>query len=472
MLITSPQDKQQFGIDFLKSRKVGILGYKTGMGKSFMSLAAACDYLRDFPDLICVVFAPKNAEIRVWKPEISKHTSYKCVDIEEASGIVSSLGMSVLRRDYKFVICRYSRVRKYSELLRDLCNNAITIYDEAHYLKSPKAKMVTCLRDITNKVLCKWGLTATSILNSIQDLWGIMNFFKPQVLGNLYSFQDKYCTLRMVPIGGGRKARVIEGYKNFDLLRKVVSDYIITAVQDFSVKFHKLSYDLSDREEDIYTHAARGVLRATKSDGDYNIKGFAQRLPDLQRVVDGSRDKGGVQFSKRSSKYFKYLPEFRRILDKGESVIVFTEYRDTLKMLAGFLKEDFPNVPLFQISGDLFEQPDQFPCIVAMTAGGAQSLNFKFANHVFFYSIPFSVGIFIQVLGRITRMDSKYLQDLNCYVPKNDSNIDRYKYELLEANTQVITRLLGEDANLPKSVEAKRKDLIRAMRRDLLWRLG
>ena len=185
--------------------------------------------------------------------------------------------------------------------------------------------------------------------------------------------------------------------------------------------------------------------------------------------MDGSLDSDG-KATYRGSKYKAFLPYIQRSIGGGNSVIIFTEYYHTHDMLSTLLREDFPNIPIYRISGKHSDEFEETPCIVLSTAGGSESLNMQFANHVFFYSIPFSVGQFVQTLGRITRMDSDHLNDLHTYLPFNPETIDYYKYILLERHTATINYLLGTDANLPKEVREVRIELVEDMRKKLLWR--
>jgi hypothetical protein len=259
-------------------------------------------------------------------------------------------------------------------------------------------------------------------------------------------------------------------YQNLDKLKAVVADYLWTVPSDLSVTFHDIRYDITNEEEDAYIQAAKGILEIDKA------KGFAQRMPDLQRVVDGAYDKGGnktVGF--RSSKYQEYVKFISSLLAKDQSLILFAEFIDTFEMLHSLLTEDLPGVPIYRISGSYMEYHEdkvQLPCIILSTIGGTESLNLKFANHVLCFSLPFAVNGFIQLVGRITRMDSDFLEDLNVYLPVCETTIDLYKYTYLMNNAALINDVLGRDANLPeKKLTDMRTSLMAELRKNLLWRV-
>lgn len=472
MIRTVLEPHQIEGVEFISTKRFGILGFKTGKGKTLTTLAALEKYVCGAPRF-AVIFGPKNAIELVWPDEIEKHTNWKFTTIEEVYNYrklnLGAPGSLDYLNSYEVILVKYSEVAKYSSLVKELCTGRITVYDEAHHLRNQKTELVSFIMECTRGAKCKWGLTATAIFNSIMDLYGIMEFIEPAIFGTEQDFKNRYCKMKLKVIGKNRngtlkKAWEIVDYQNLDELKLLREKFIMVVEQDIEVHFTKIAYTMTAPEERAYLIAAQGILI------EDNLKGFAQRLPDLQKVVDGSRDEGGLLTTNPGSKYFEYRKKFQEAVDKKESMIIFTEYYDTFDFLYYNLKIDFYLTPIYKICGKEREMPTEYPCIVLATAGGSESLNLKFANHVFFYSIPFSIKFFIQTLGRITRMDSKYLDNLNCYTPFNETNIDFYKYRLMETNAVLINALLGTDANIPKVVEAAPRSAIVNLRKSLLWK--
>ena len=109
-------------------------------------------------------------------------------------------------------------------------------------------------------------------------------------------------------------------------------------------------------------------------------------------------------------------------------------------------------------------------CVV-MTRAGAQSLNLQALNNVIVYDIPFSLGVFIQVVGRVTRLNTKYDQ-FNVYFIEVDGTIDSYKRMLIQDRMNVIEALFGGDDTIPIDVKELDRTFIREIRRDFLWSLN
>jgi SNF2 family DNA or RNA helicase len=476
-IYTKPKPHQIEGARFIYKKQVAIIGAKTGKGKTLVALACIHEYVHGKNDYV-VVFAPPKAYDKVWKQETKKHTSMKVIDMPTAFERWQKEGSIDFLYEYDILLAKYPQVKAdYYDFFAHTIPGRITVYDEAHKLKTPGTKLVRLMSNLTRHARAKWAVTATAIGNSILDLWGIMHFLDSRVLGTEMQFKKRYCVMEPVIIGWttrfGRKVpderlQVVD-YQNLDELKKIMESYMWTVPSDLNVKFHDIPYEMNELEDRTYLVAAKGILEKDSP------KGFAQRMPDLQRVVDGARGSdGAVTVGYRSSKYLEYKDGMARLLSKNESVILFAEFLETFEMLYKLLKEDFPNVPIYRISGtylDYHEDKVELPCIILSTIGGTESLNLKFANHVMCYSVPFAVNGFIQLVGRITRMDSDYLEDLNVYMPICENNIDRYKNVYLQQNAALINDVLGRDANLPeRRLTDMRKGLLSELRKELLWR--
>lgn len=486
MIRTKPEQHQIEGVRFIATHRTAIAAAKTGKGKTYVILASIHAHVYGKKDY-AVVFAPLKAHDKVWVQEVEKHTDMKIIKLEKAMPIWKANRSVDFLLDYDILLVKYPQVKSDNfEFLSAVMRGRILAYDEAHKLKNPDAQLVRLLTNLSRSARAKWAITATAVGNSIFDLWGIMFFLNPSILGTEWQFKKKYCVMEEKVIGWEKKfgrmvqktALDIVGYKNLDQLKQITDQYMWQVESDLSVQFHDIPYELTADEDKLYLIAARGALDGnygyTDNDGKFvkEKKGFAQRMPDIQRACDGSRDiNNNVVTAERNSKYKAFLVEMKKVLDAGQSLIIFAEYLDTFEMLNKLLKEDL-SVPLYRISSGYMEDAKEFPCVVLSTLGGSESLNLKFANHVFCYSIPFSVTGFVQLVGRITRMDSKYTEDLNVHMPYCATSIDKYKYQYLKSNATLINEVLGKDANLPeKQLVDMRQGLIDELRNELVWRI-
>jgi hypothetical protein len=85
-----------------------------------------------------------------------------------------------------------------------------------------------------------------------------------------------------------------------------------------------------------------------------------------------------------------------------------------------------------------------------------------------FYDIPFSVLTFIQAVGRITRMDSKYSEQ-HIHIIEATGTIDSYKRLLINMNANLIETIFGGVETLPVEMLRIDKSLQGVLKKKLLW---
>jgi SNF2 family DNA or RNA helicase len=140
------------------------------------------------------------------------------------------------------------------------------------------------------------------------------------------------------------------------------------------------------------------------------------------------------------------------------------------------LDQHLPKVTYYYLNGSTEEserdkitklfKPGQ---IVLTTQAGGQSINLQAANHIIFYDVPFSMGILIQAIGRIARVDSVY-DSMHVHLLEAVDTIDTYKTKLVHHNSTLIEGVVGGNANLPPGMDKVTKRAIVRLRKDLLWR--
>ena len=105
--------------------------------------------------------------------------------------------------------------------------------------------------------------------------------------------------------------------------------------------------------------------------------------------------------------------------------------------------------------------------IVLCTGAGAESRNLQLCNQIMVYNIPFGILRLIQLIGRVARMDSKFIhQDIHFL--EASGTIDTYKRVLAQDAAWLYSELFGENDALPTMNKLDR-NLIVDIRKKLLW---
>jgi superfamily II DNA or RNA helicase len=401
--------QQNDGVHFLLSKFNGVLNHQTGLGKTFTSLTAAQHVMNYLDDTKTIIFCTKKANTSFEKElneKIKKtYSKYQTDDIIE-------------NEDADYVIYNYMSMHKYTDEIADFINsyNIVAIIDEAHKLQNNGTRTSKILRNFRAGFSCKFLLTATPLLNDIQGLYNIVDYVKPDFLGAYKTFEKKYLITKMkwVKRGGRRvKYKKIMGEKNLDHLSKRLKSVVQVRKRNYNLEFHYRKVKMSESMKDEYIRAAMGIIDDDYEDGD--IKDFAPRLHDLQRVVDNVQEE--MEKESLSNKEKLLLKTSKEIIDRGEGLIVYVDYIDTEERLQelfeGYRDKIGFNV-LHKITGsvgqeerNLVEEELANKDVVIITEAGSESINLRQVNNIVFYDLPFAVGTVIQCLTGGSRILTK-----------------------------------------------------------------
>ena len=166
------------------------------------------------------------------------------------------------------------------------------------------------------------------------------------------------------------------------------------------------------------------------------------------------------------------------LMKTKEPILIYFDYTDALNRIKYILNETkgFLGIKqVLEVSGDVnqkqrekVEELIDKGTIVLVTQAGTESINLQKANTVIFYDIPFAVQTFIQMVGRVTRMDSKYdHQDI--YFIEAEGTSDTYRRILLQMNGQLINQIFGKVNTLPLEMKFIDKKRSKQLRDALLW---
>ena len=454
-------DEQNEGVEFLLNNPNSILGFKTGLGKTLCALTTANIITDKYNDIDIVIVCPKSATSSFKKElETKLNTKYSIFTTDEVNKDI----------DARINIFNYSNLTYLIEFINTTNRRLVVFLDEVHLLSNRKSNQNRILISLRRQFLAVYGITATVLLNNPKGLYNIINYIRPNYLGSFNYFKSKYCKTKNITIRRNGKLLKIEdivGLKNTEELSDILSKIIIVRKKDYNIDFKYYKTKMTNEEYLKYKEASEGLLTE-----DLSIKLFSSRLHDLQRVVDGSL----FESSTLSSKEKLLLKTIIEIFNRNESVLIYTEYESTYKRLGNiirYFKSMLGYSNLFYITGKVkyedrvkVETSIIDKSIVIITKAGSQSINLQSANNLIIYNIPFSMGVYIQLLGRISRLDTKY--DIqHVYHIEMEDTIDTYKRLLVQSHLKDIENLFGDDSNLP---ESKSINNIKKLRDMLLWK--
>src|SRR5262249_3256096 len=123
------------------------------------------------------------------------------------------------------VLSSYALLHRDAEVLRSVAWRGIVL-DEAQNIKNPGAKQSQTARSLHGAY--RIALTGTPVENHVGDLWSLMAFLNPDLLGTEGAFRSAF----FVPIQGARDAEAADRLKRLTgpfLLRRLKTDPTIIA---------------------------------------------------------------------------------------------------------------------------------------------------------------------------------------------------------------------------------------------------
>lgn len=491
-----------------------LLSAQTGFGKTLSAITAAVHMYHNNKDkdMHFVLLLPHSA-VKAFQDTLSKilgiaYNVYTATRIRTQEGArfhifnYTTIGKDVIPSEQTIKAAKGGKVPKKRnpifEQLKKLKldhKNLFLIADEAHALQDPKSVQYKLVKTILPWFNCGfWALTATPVLNDLEGLFHMMVLINPNFShGNIWAFKKKYFVYDenagyfITGFGGKKifkKQPVVIGYKNLDILKERLQELSITKSKEYDIDFIYRSTNMNKATELFYNQAVEGLFSGTltKSGKTKSKKGKTGAvLADIQQVISNSHPEFKMlKDPKRlTEKEVLLINTVREVINREEAVLIYASYLSTverLKYIFNLLKDKFDIPHVYEITGNV--QPRQRAKIessilprgiVIINQAGSESVNLQKASNIIFYEVPFSIRQFIQAVGRITRMDSKY-NKFYCYILEVSETIDTYKRMRVEHHMGTIKNLMGKDNTLPVELANISLEDIEVMKKEYLWR--
>lgn len=203
---------QQEGMLHLAFTGRALLADEMGLGKTAQAIAA-CELLRQLHGIQRVlVISPASLKTE-WEEQIGKFT-------DQSLRII--IGSRPARLQHYaapsfFYLTNYEQMLHDADAINQRLKPDVIILDEAQRIKNWQGKIANAVKRLTSRFA--FVLTGTPLENRIDEVYSIMQFLDPQVLGPLFRFNRDFYQLDE----NGRPA----GYKNLDELHRRLKPYML-----------------------------------------------------------------------------------------------------------------------------------------------------------------------------------------------------------------------------------------------------
>lgn len=316
---------------------------------------------------------------------------------------------------------------------------AVVVLDEAQKAKTPGSLVTNSVKAL--KADFKVAMTGTPVENTLVDLWCIMDFSIPGLLGNAREFAKKYQSplknkdTDIEKLGKELRSRLGRYFE-----RRLKAD----VAKDLPLKHvFKNTVEMSNLQKQLYRDELNAVL-SVRSEGKTPDGFMFKVIAAFRQICDSpylsTPDYSDVELSElidSSSKMQATISVLDEIKMRNEKVIIFTDHKDTQRLLRNVIYRRYGlscriingetpatvNTRSQKLSRqqtvDEFQGQNGFNVIIMSPLAAGMGLNITGANNVIHYSRFWNPAKEQQATDRAYRIGQE--KDVNVYYPMSVS---------------------------------------------------
>ena len=308
------------------------------------------------------------------------------------------------------VVTSYGVVRTDTDRLGDV-EWDLVVADEAQHAKNPRSRTAKAMREINNGV--RIALTGTPVENNLSELWSILDWAVPGLLGPLATFRRTMA----LPIerDGDRKAterlqRLVQPF----LLRRTKSDEGIAPELPAKIE-RDVIVPLSDEQITLYRATTEQVLAEVAGSKGIDRRGLILKLlTGLKQITNHPAQFLGesTALDNRSGKLDALADLLATAGAAGESTLIFSQYVAMAELIVQHQRKQGRSIELLhgglsiaarQELVDQFQSRDIEVLVLSLKAGGT-GLNLTAATNVVHYDRWWNPAVEDQATDRAYRI--------------------------------------------------------------------
>ncbi|WP_326824033.1 DEAD/DEAH box helicase [Streptosporangium sp. NBC_01756] len=448
----------------------GILADDMGLGKTPQTLSLLLSERENGVRpgatlLVCPVSLLGN-----WQKEAARFTP--SLDVYPHHGTARLRGQELADRveQADLVLTTYGTALRDREALADF-TWARVVCDEAQAIKNSAARQSRAVRSIPART--RLALTGTPVENHLAELWSLMEFCNPGLLGPVRTFRDRY----QEPIerdGDETATAALRRATGPFVLRRLKTDK--TIISDLPEKMEmKIWCNLTPEQATLYQAVVEDMMtRIADSEGIERRGNVLATMTRLKQVCNHPAHllRDGSRLAGRSGKLARLEELAAEIVEEGDKALVFTQYTEFGSLLQPYLAAHLDR-PVLWLHGGLSrrrreELVERFQCddepmlfLLSLKAAGT-GLNLTAANHVIHVDRWWNPAVENQATDRAFRIGQT-------------KNVQVRKFICVDTLEERIDEMIERKKALAESVVGTGEDWITGLSTDRLhelFRLG
>lgn len=492
-----------------------LLAMTMGSGKTATAIGTVMELRKQRKVVSGLILAPNSLKFQ-WQREIKKiDPTARSIVIDGAKD--KRITQYRHAKRFHYVIANYECVVNDWEMFQKLVPIDFIIADEATAIKNFTAKRSKKVKSLGKRCRHRFALSGQPVENRPEELFSVMEFVDPEVLGSFDSFDRRY--IERDHFGRPRK------YKNLDKLHASLGDAMFRKSREdikqwlpdmvtlelpipldsAAMKVHDLiKADLIDAIDRAIAHGGFnlfGNYGPQKNDGDASVKGevmarlLAMRMlashPQLLLAsavdFDDPLTKSGSKYASQlklsgaldklpttSNKMDALLEMIEEIIeeDPTHKVVVFSFFKPMLSMIEKELSKR--KIVHTKITGEVSATDrdkrirffnNDLSCRVFLSSdAGAYGVDLNRGSHLINYDLPWSAGVLSQRISRIDRTSSSFSSVAIAYLYGKDTIEERMLRQLKDKLSVAGAFLDGkydlESGSLPVDFQSLKQFLL------------
>jgi len=432
---------QKIGHDYLVYAQSGIVADDMGLGKTVQVLSTYKTLKEQGKAHRMLVLCPSSVK-GAWVKDIGKFTDLTYINIdgdykERKEQYQVNSDIIIMSYDSYLMDFGISERRKKAEEKKTRepiplpLGINVCAFDECQRLVRVKNKTTQSLLILKEKLHLQYiyPMTGTPIVNRVEDLWSLMVFIDPEVLGEFWQFRSRYCEIEVEEIKMldpklrkqgkfvkiTRKIPKVVGYKNLDELKAKIDPYYIRrekkeVLKDLPDKtYETFELELTPDQRDMYNENKDKFYNKFKNT-DVNMANA------LVFFIRGKQTCDSCEILDPSMKDSSKLDELKNILPEliendTHKVLIFSQYRE----MTDILVRDFAKYKPLYLHGDVktadrqflidaFQEDPQYKLFVSTLQAGGVGITLTAADIVILYDEWWSPAMNNQAVDRCHRI--------------------------------------------------------------------
>jgi superfamily II DNA or RNA helicase len=377
-------------LEFLQRAGLGgILADDMGLGKTIQLLALLAT---DPPDAAPTLLVCPMSLVGNWQREAARFAPSVPVHVHHGAERARGEEFTTAVAQARLVVTTYALVARDAEALRGIDWHRIVV-DEAQAIKNAATRQAAAVRAVPARH--RVAVTGTPVENRLADLWSIMEFANPGLLGPAATFKKRYAE----PVerhGDEEAAQRLRQLTQPFILRRLKTDRSI--ISDLPEKLEmEVVCNLTGEQASLYQAVVDDMLAKIEASDGIERRGLVlATMTKLKQVCNHPAQllRDGTRLAGRSGKLARLEEILEEVLAAGEKALLFTQYAEFGGMLRAHLSARFGRevaflhggvrkadrdalVARFQAGG-----PDTPPLFVLSLKAGGTGLTLTAANHV------------------------------------------------------------------------------------------